>query len=864
MNRIRLSALIVLLLSLSSALHAAESVSLTAEHLRFVVDDQGRVVKLADDRSSVANFLHAKRATCLMRVQLYGQKSFMTPTACERLATEEKGVTRLRLTYPKGISLTLSVTPKQGWFRLELLAAKGLAKIDTVSWGPINTRCEGPVGAFLGLVRSEDASLGMMSLEPNTDGLKVPYAEAAGWLPWKEGGSYLELVSQDHTRSRPRSGMRSSDAVPGLTPLGSAVALYSSPKGCELDIIEKIVVGENLPHPKYRGVWSKRSKELLSPSVWGSFGMNNIDQYFDIVTDLHGNQLCGRHRMFGNWGHFDIDLKYYPKGMDDIRAIAKRGKAKKIGLTMYTLTNFVRPHSIAEPFISPVPDERLERHDTETTLAKKLEAKTGRLLLTRNSKFEQLLKEVIHSQNRHHSGVLLWIDNEFIHAQQFKLKGDTIVLENCERGHLKTIPAPHAAKARVRVVYFAGYSNVFPGTLSMNAEVAKHIGRVTREGQYSKVTLDGHESALQTGHGVYAMNQTCKIIYDANAGRELMMTGSRITNYTWHMLSYISWGENDMVKGFRGSMLDYRLRRQDQLSRSLMPHKMGQHYPNKASLEDINWLCGLAVGWDSGVEFSVNARSFTRNPDYAAIVKTVALWEKARLSGKLTDDQKMRLRQVDCVYQLTEKPDGRFVITLKKRWRHKDVKILPPSTIQLEKTNHCRVQPSSINLSWLHSPLVAISAALSDDIVVASDKEASLRVLYPGPDASGRERQVFQCVLRVPSNAPAGILNPRFSAKGKTFVVPVEIKPGQYLAFTADLAIVHLYGPKHRLIRDIPIRHLSDLPCVPRGKWFQVTMLLPSAKKGVSTTATVNLYTFQPILSKKQKSRNRKKTTKSK
>ena len=829
---------------------AAGDIDLKAGHLSMTLNDKGRITRLSDDRSKTPNFIHPTRATSLMMVKRYSGKREMAPVSCELQRMTPKGA-KLLLRYDEETSATVGIFTKPGWFRIELLSATGLADIDRISWGPINTRCEGPVGEFFGLVRGDDTTLGMMSLEPNTDGLKLPYAQAAFWLPWKEGGSCLELVSEDHTRVRVNR-FRSSDPVPGLTPVGSAAALYSSPKGRELDIIEKIEMAEKLPHPKYQGVWAKRSLKILRPGIWGGFNSKNIDQYFDLAADLHGGEICGFQNMFGNWGHFDVDPKLYPGGMDDVRAAVKRGRKKGIGLTMYTLTNFTRPRGMPEPFISPVPDEGLETYDPESALFAGIDAKAGSLALRKSPKLVKLLEYLSKSKGRGDLSALLWIDNEFIHARKFRLDGDTIVMESCERGYLMTIPAGHAAKARVRVLYFAGYKNVFPGTLALSEAVAKNIGRVTREGGFSKVTFDGHESALQTGHGAYAMNRTCKIVCDANAGRDLTITGSRITNYCWHMISYISWGEFDLEKGFRGSMLDYRLRRQDQLSRALMPHKMGQHYPTKASLEDMNWLCGLATGWDSGLELSVNADAFKKNPAHNAILKAVTLWEKARLSGKLTADQKMRLRQVDCVYHISENPDGTFEIKLKRRWRHKGVKILPPSTITFKNPKNCRVEPSSIDLDWLHCPLVAVSAALSDDVVVASGTEAGVKVLYPGPDASGREHQAFQCVLRVPADAAAGIRNPRFTAADKTFVVPAEIKPGQYLAFTAVFAIVHLYGADHQLVRDIHIRHLNDLPGVPRGKPFGIKIFLPPAKEGTPSQARINLYTFQPILKKKR------------
>jgi hypothetical protein len=830
------------------SLSAAEAVSLTAGHLRLELDGRGRITALADDRSATPNFIHPTRPTFLLQVKRYSETGFKTPTACERLGTE-KGTTKLRLTYDAETAGIVGLTPRQGWFRWELLDARGREDIDQVSWGPLNTRCEGPVGEFFGVLRTDDTTLGLMSLEPNTDGARGSHVQCAFWLPWREGGSYVELVARDHTRARPYGTMRSSDPVPGLTVLGSAVAVWAAPRGRELDRIEQVVKTEGLPYPQFRGEWIKRSREILRLSIWGYFGRQGFANYLRLARDFGAGLLCGSAGMWGNWGHFEPDPQLYPHGMDDLRAMSREARRYGVGLTAYTLTDFTRPNRLPEPFISPVPDPRLEAYDPETRLLAAVGKTGARFELARTPEVTKLIAQIFNADDPNQNRGLLWLDDEFIHCLRWRETADAFVIEAGERGYLKTIPAAHAAGARARFVYFSGYRNVFPGTLALCEDIARNIGWAARAGAFSKVTFDGHESALQTGHGPYAMNRTALLVYEANADRDLVITSSRVSNYCWHLLTYLSWGEYDLHKGFRGSMLDYRLRRQGQLARSFIPHKMGQHYPNTATLEDINWLCGLACGWDAGVEFSMSPDRFRENPDREAILKAFAVWQKALLSGRLTEAQKLRLRQVDCVHTIREKPDGGFAITWQKRWRHPGVKVLPPATIKLEpQAGTCRVEPATVDLDWLHCPLVARSAALSDDLVMAGDTEARVRVFYPGPDAPGQDRQAFQCVLRVPADAPAGLRHPRITANGQTFVIPADIAPGQYVAFTADMPRVTIYTARHQIVRDVPIRHLNDLPGVPRGKPFEVTFHLPATRPDARVPARVNLYTYQPIL----------------
>jgi hypothetical protein len=61
---------------------------------------------------------------------------------------------------------------------LQVLAGSSIlaaGDIGRITWGPINTCCEGPVSEYFGLVRSDDTTLGMMSLEPNTEGLRLSF-----------------------------------------------------------------------------------------------------------------------------------------------------------------------------------------------------------------------------------------------------------------------------------------------------------------------------------------------------------------------------------------------------------------------------------------------------------------------------------------------------------------------------------------------------------------------------------------------------------------------------------------------------------------------------------------------------------------
>jgi len=68
----------------------------------------------------------------------------------------------------------------------------------------------------------------------------------------------------------------------------------------------------------------------------------------------------------------------------------------------------------------------------------------------------------------------------------------------------------------------------------------------------------------------------------------------------------------------------------------------------------------------------------------------------------------------------------------------------------------------------------------------------------------------------------------------------------QSVAPPAAFGVAYLCGPKDQLIRQVHIRHPSNLPTFPRGKPFDLTIHLSPGLAGVKTTARIDLYYFHP------------------
>ena len=75
----------------------------------------------------------------------------------------------------------------------------------------------------------------------------------------KSFGSEIRMYARDRRTQRIIENGRWIIEPIDVDFIGSAIAIFGCKESHTLDIIEKIELGENLPHPVYEGKWIKRS-----------------------------------------------------------------------------------------------------------------------------------------------------------------------------------------------------------------------------------------------------------------------------------------------------------------------------------------------------------------------------------------------------------------------------------------------------------------------------------------------------------------------------------------------------------------------------------------------------------------------------
>jgi hypothetical protein len=172
-------------------------------------------------------------------------------------------------------------------------------------------------------------------------------------------------------------------------------------------------------------------------------------------------------------------------------------------------------------------------------------------------------------------------------------------------------------------------------------EVAANFARVADACEADMVYFDGSE-ALQGDHWYYNA-RLHKAFHDHMKKKDVLLQGSSYSPYSWHLMarSASADGHGDL-KGY----LDQRSPWFDSIGRDGMPLDIGWYYgydPN-STLDQYEYVLGSTIGYDSSMSFQVSVAAGALHPFTGDILDKIARFEKLRLSGRVDDAMRDRLR----------------------------------------------------------------------------------------------------------------------------------------------------------------------------------------------------------------------------
>ncbi len=431
----------------------------------------------------------------------------------------------------------------------------------------------------------------------------------------------------------------------GLEP--ARFGLVAAPRERFMEVMERFEEAAGLPCPKPGGVWNKRSPWIKRSYLFiTSFKESQFEPVlamarrggFDMI-------LMGQESWAEATGHYDINLNHFPGGLEALARTFRRFREAGFHAGLHFLGPSIYP---PDPYLTPVPDPRLVR-DAEVPLAADVDDNTG-ILLTEAPPLAFPAEDGGYMGE----GAVVQVDDELISYGERSVQ-EPLGLFNCKRGLLGTAAASHGEGSPIRHLKRSYGYFLFDMDTSLLDEVSSNFARVANACDIDMIYFDGSER-LQGDHWYYN-GKLHKAFFDKLARKDILIQASSFSHFSWHILarSASADGHGDL-KGY----LDERSPAFDSFKQNGMPLDIGWYYGYDTSCtpDMYEYILGATIGYDSSMSFQVSLEAASRHPFTGEILDLIARYERLRLSGRVPEDMRARLR-VDPVLAGQKTPEER-------------------------------------------------------------------------------------------------------------------------------------------------------------------------------------------------------------
>ncbi len=626
--------LVALMLCLTATTWLPAQVTLSAGALQVTVSRTGTVTALRNTASG-ADYLAPDHPASLLT--LVSDSKRYLPTALSLSQTNSGRLLTLQFA-PTGVRIVVRVRELPTHLALDILSAEPVGVVDAVIWGPYPTTISKTIGEVIGVVRDGQVALGLQVLNMKTLGGDLPNSEGSTWArgiaatayPW---GSTLQAYAINRDRERhvdAWGGVQKHmpvPPIPGETVVGSSIALFTCAEPETLDRLGQIEIAEHLPHPTINGVWFKQSPLFGKSYLISSFGEADVDEMIGY-TKRAGLFSLYHEGPFASWGHFVLGKEQFPNGRQGMRIAAEKAHAAGLHLGVHTLTNFINTN---DPYVTPVPDDRLSLTGS-STLVGEIDAQQKEIEVASPEYFNQDKDDNLHTVK---------IGKELIQYRAVTATKPYTLLD-CQRGAFGTTATAHRAGAAAGKLFDHAYKVFFPN-FAMQREVARNLAGFLNETGVDHIDFDGHEGALASGQGDYALAVFANDVL-SQVQHDFINGTSTSKTFYWHIGSYYNWGE-PWYGGFKESMQQYRIDNQGLFDRNYMPHMLGWYLlTDQTTLADMEWMLARAAGYSAGFAMVARPKALRDNALTPTLLDAIREWESARTSGAFDSAQQARLK----------------------------------------------------------------------------------------------------------------------------------------------------------------------------------------------------------------------------
>lgn len=583
--------------------------------------------------------------------------------------------------YEDGTTARVRVTSKATHLVLEVVEVEPRGRVELIVWGPYPTIISDTIGETVGVVRDSTFAIGIQALNIKT----------LGGLPWNDNdfppqvdlfedgdfdnlstdgrrgvlyrveaakperyGSSLQAYTRDRSHDRLiRNWNHEKYVAPAFDDggvIGSKIALFGTPPSQLLETLGAIEVAEGLPHPTVDGVWGKTARTASAAYLIMDFGERDVARAI-AWTKRAGLRYLYHPDPFRTWGHFELKSDRFPHGRAGLRDAVELAEAQGVHVGLHTLSNFITTN---DPYVTPIPDPRLAKVGA-SRLREDIDVRQTEIPVESPAFFARYDNNTLRT---------VVVGNELI---QYRATSQTEPwgLLDCRRGAFGTTASAHDAGAHVALLADHAY-RVFLTNADLSQQVATNIAQLFNETGVRQISFDGIEGNQSTGMGNYGealFTSTWYATLSDDLRRHLIVDASRTNHYFWHIYTRMNWGE-PWYAGFRESQTEYRLKNQPYFRRNLMPGMLGWfRMTDETTIEDVEWMLARSAAFDAGYAFVTGYPELEGNGFTDRILNAIGLWERARMAGAFTIEQKHRMEDVESEFHLEPDGDDAFRLT---------------------------------------------------------------------------------------------------------------------------------------------------------------------------------------------------------
>ncbi len=665
-----------------------EKISFQTTQLQIDINKAGNIVNFSDLNTGKNYFPRGENAPVL---SLYNEEEKKQILPSSAMFNEESS--QLTLKYPNGSVAEIKVDNKNEYIRFELLSLEPRNEITIVMWGPYPTTIDKLIGETIGVVRDDDFAIGVQGLNiitiaayPNEtdsergrqyidplpgqelpDSLKDKIGEdfpvdvnVHGDMPAyvrqtrgttavkKPFGSEIRMYARDRRVKRIIDNGRRVVEPIDVDFIGTAIAIFGCTEPETLDFIEKIELGEDLPHPIFEGIWIKRSPRLNEAYMMMETSNQNIEKTLEYAMACNF-RLVHMDIPYRSWGHFELETERFPNGAEDIRKMTARAAEEGIIFGAHTLTMFTSRH---DPYVSPVPSDSLAHFGT-TTLSRPVGETDDVIYIDDPSVFrDPHTRPTIHG-NTHTVKIGKELINFFNVSEDEPWR-----LLDCQRGVYNTNVTSHDKGAGIEMLINDSYSGFMPD-IYLQEKYAERLAEIVNTTGIGHMEFDGYAGGSATGHGAYAAGKFIKQWYE-NLDQYVLNGSAGPFHYYWHIYTRMNWGE-PWYDDLRQSQVNYRLENQRYYKRNLMPSMLGWFsMRSDYRPEDIEWIQARSAGFDAGYLLRMDENTVESNGFKDVNFTAIREWQKARRNNAFNYEQKERLRNPENEFHLKRVNDNEW------------------------------------------------------------------------------------------------------------------------------------------------------------------------------------------------------------